>query len=278
MTNHLTQVARPAPITSSVRKTRRNIREAMAPLDFALRKDQNLYESELGPFEHCGGVYGIRRYLFVGPSGGTNHQRIGIFGGIHGDEEASALAVIAFLAQLVESPELATGFEIFAYPVCNPTGFEDDTRWSRHGIDLNREFWRESNEPEVILLERQLLKLEFDGIIALHADDTSNGIYGYANGDTLTRNLLEPALQAAEAYLPRNRELQIDGWNALDGIIDEGYTGVLSAPSSQAPRPFDIVFETPQLSPIDLQVNATVAALFAILKASREIQAHAANI
>ena len=31
------------------------------------------------------------------------------------------------------------------YPVCNPTGFEDRTRFSRGGKDLNREFWRNSS-------------------------------------------------------------------------------------------------------------------------------------
>lgn len=237
-----------------------------------------LHESEIGPFEHSGRIYSIRRYWFCGPPSGDSPTRIGIFGGLHGDETASALGVVKFMEVLSEQPELARGFEIFAYPVCNPTGFEDNTRWSRHGIDLNREFWRDSHEPEVIILERQLLKLEFDGIIALHADDTSEGVYGYANGDTLTRNLLEPALIAAEAYLPRNRRAEIDGWNALDGIIDEGYVGVLAAPPQQQPRPFEIIFETPQLAALDLQVDAAVAGLLAILGASRELTAHAANI
>ncbi len=260
------------------RKVRRSVKEPMEHLHAASIQEENFYESEIGQFDHCGGSYSIRRYLFMGPPGGTPHTRIGVFGGIHGDEQASALAVVKFLEVLVEKPEFATGFEIFAYPVCNPTGFEDNTRWSRHGVDLNREFWRESNEPEVILLERQLQNLEFDGIIALHADDTSDGVYGYANGDTLTRNLLEPGLRAAEGILPRNRLAEIDGWSALDGIIDDGYAGVLGAHPSQQPRPFQIVFETPQLAALDLQVDATVAALLAILTASRSLRAHAANI
>ncbi|MFY8216584.1 MAG: M14 family metallopeptidase [Chthoniobacterales bacterium] len=260
------------------RKIRRNLNQTMESIHDSATRDENFYESEIGKFDHCGGNYSIRRYLFMGPPGGTPNTRIGLFGGIHGDEQASALAVIRFLQVLCDSPELATGFEIFAYPVCNPTGFEDNTRWSRHGVDLNREFWRDSHEPEVIILERQLLNLEFDGIIALHADDTSDGVYGYANGDTLTRNLLEPGLRAAEAFLPRNRLIEIDGWSALDGIIDEGFAGVLSAPPSQQPRPFEIVFETPQLAPLDLQIDASVAALLAILSASRSLQAHAANI
>jgi hypothetical protein len=265
---------RRAPVT----KRRRDLAELMEPLHKLSHQSGNFFESPLPRFEHCGSSYSLPRYIFIGPPGGTTHTRIGLFGSIHGDEQAGAHAIVQLLMELIDNPEHATGFEIFAYPICNPTGLEDSTRWSRSGVDLNREFWRDSSEPEVILLERQLRNLTFDGIISLHADDTSDGIYGYANGDTLTRNLLEPGLRAAETFLPRNRTALIDGWAAQDGIIDEGYIGVLSAPPAQQPKPFEIIFETPQLADLDLQVSAMTAALLAILDANRALQAHAANI
>jgi hypothetical protein len=182
------------------------------------------------------------------------------------------------LIQLSEDPQPARGYELFVYPVCNPTGYEDDTRWPRGGADINREFWRQSAQPEVKLLEEQLSALRFDGLISLHADDTSDGIYGYVGGDILTKNLLEPALIAAEEFLPRNRTGRIDGWPANDGIIEDAFPGSLSAPAEQSPRPFEIVFETPQLAEHQAQVRANLAALFAIFKANRSLRAHAANI
>jgi len=39
-----------------------------------------------------------------------------------------------------------------------------------------------TNEIKVLLLEGQLLRLAFDGIIALHTDDASHGLYGFAKG------------------------------------------------------------------------------------------------
>ena len=96
---------------------------------------------------------------------------MGIFGGIHGDEPASAQAAVRFLEELHHNPDLAYGYELVVYPLCNPWGYEKRTRWLQSGKDLNREFWRKSSEAEVILLENELTKLQFDGIISLHSDD-----------------------------------------------------------------------------------------------------------
>jgi hypothetical protein len=65
---------------------------------------------------------------------------------------------------------------------------------------LNREFWRNSSEPEVRLLEQELRNGHFHGLIQLHADDTSDGIYGFVRGHTLTENLLRPALLEPEKF------------------------------------------------------------------------------
>ena len=142
------------------------------------------------------------RYLFLGPKGGDEPLRLGIFAGIHGDEPEGTHALVQLLRMFERQPELAAGYCLFAYPVCNPTGFEDRTRHSRAGKDLNREFWRGSNEPEVKLLQSELVAHSFHGIISLHTDDTSQGFYGFAHGATLTRHLIEPALRAANNSFP----------------------------------------------------------------------------
>jgi len=70
-------------------------------------------------------------------------------------------AIIRFIQLLEAHPELATGYYLSFYPVCNPTGFEDGTRHSRGGKDLNREFWRNSTELEVRLLQAELQSRSF---------------------------------------------------------------------------------------------------------------------
>jgi len=267
-----------SPRTTRLRE-RRSVREAIRPIEELARGSQHLFTAHLELTGHQGERVTVPRFLFAGPgSADASFLRIGIFGGLHGDEEASVLGAITFLEHLHRDPELARGYELFVYPVCNPTGYADDTRWSRNGVDLNRQFWRDSAEPEIVLLERQLVNLAFDGIVALHSDDTSGGLYGFVKGHALTRHVLEPALARAEAVLPRNYDKSIDNFQANEGIIDTGYAGVLSAPPAQHPRPLEIVFETPQLSPMNLQVEAHRLALEEILLRFRAVISEAQSI
>jgi hypothetical protein len=220
----------------------------------------------------------LPRFIFEGPRGGDEPIRIGIFAAIHGDETATATGLLKFLDLLTLSPQLARDFALYCYPICNPSGFEARIRCSRSGKDLNREFWKNSTELEVVILERELKTSRFDGIVSLHSDDTTDGLYGFVSGATLTETLLEPALSVAELFLPRNREPQIDGFPASEGIIRQGYQGILCAPPGMTPHPFELIFETPQLAPIPLQEEAFVVALLSILAEYRKTMSYAANL
>ena len=179
----------------------------------------------------------------------------------------------------MKEPERARGYQIYVYPVSNPTGVEDGTRHSRSGVDLNREFWKGSKEPEVYYLERELGILLFQGVVALHADNTTPGVYAYVRGATLTDALARPAIAAAEAFLPRAAGSVIDGFNAKDALIhDQCYDGVLSNPAELHPAPFELIFETPQESPFELQVQAAVAALDSLLVEYRPFLAFGQNL
>src|SRR3954447_3032076 len=86
----------------------------------------------LGAFEVSGAKYSLPHFTFEGPNSG-DPIRIGLFAAIHGDEPAGALAAASFLLELAAAPELAENFHLQVYPICNPTGFEDNTRNSRRG-------------------------------------------------------------------------------------------------------------------------------------------------
>ena len=262
-------------ISTEVRSSQHNhlIEAFLKPL-LAL---SNLQYAALGPFEHHGRNYPLPRFTFLGPNS-ADPIRIGLFGAIHGDEPAGAYALAEFLHQLTTDPISAEGFELQIYPICNPTGFENNTRESATGRDLNREFWKHSAEPEVQILEKELQQGHFSGLIQLHADDTSEGLYGFVKGHTLTEHLLRPALREAGRILPRNANATIDGFAARDGIIYDVYEGVLAAPARMDPVPFEIVFETPHAEPMDLQVQALVVAIRTILSEYRRLISFAANI
>ncbi len=222
--------------------------------------------------------YTIPRFTFLGPQGNMPQMRIGLFALLHGDEPAGAFALLRLLETLAVRPGLAAGYDLVCYPVCNPTGYEDATRSNRDGFDLNREFWRGSAQPEVRILEEELRTQQFDGIIALHADDASDGLYGYAHGRTLNEQLLAPALREAAFILPCNRGKMIDGFAAQEGIICDCFNGVLAPPPEQHPRPFEIIFETPARAPVVKQAEAGCQALLAILREHRGFVAQGENL
>lgn len=269
--SHPFRSSRPASSSSSTTPTtspgseapRRALRRLLAPLDERAANSDHFFRKPIGA--QPDGAGGLPRYLYLGPRGGGDYLRLGIFATIHGDEPEGALGLTRFVSLLERNPEIAEGYALFLYPVCNPSGFEAGTRYSQTGKDLNREFWNDSTEPEVHWLETELWTHAFDGIITLHSDDTSEGLYGFVNGQVLSESLLEPALIAAERHLPRNRREVIDGFPARNGIITSGYQGMLQAVPNLQPRPFEITFETPQKAPLHLQVEAFAAALQTIL-------------
>jgi murein peptide amidase A len=256
----------------------RSLDAITAPLSEIAARSSNLIVCPPGRFELAGQTHDLPRYLFLGPAGGAEPIRIGIFAGLHGDEPASAFALLRFIRHLDAHPEIARGYCLFLYPVCNPTGFENNTRFNRNDKDLNREFWRNSRQPEVRLLESELMAHAFHGIVSFHTDDTSHGIYGYAHGAVITRHLLRPALVAASEFLPLNDNGVIDGFPACDGIIRDSFAGILRAPPSNHPRPFEIILETPHAAPQYLQETALAVALRTILDGYRGFIAHAANL
>lgn len=266
-------------ITSRKPRTqRRSIADLLAPLDKIVEQSSSLVINHEATFEVRGESYGLPRYLFVGPNGGDAPIHIGIFAGIHGDEPEGSYAVVQFIKLLEANPQLAKGYYLSFYPVCNPSGFEDDTRFSRNGKDLNREFWKNSSEPEVRHLQTQLISHSFHGIISLHTDDTGDGFYGIARGATLTKHLIEPALRAAERLLARDVRPVIDGFKARNGIIYDTFEGILSAPPRVRPHPFEIVLEAPASPPAYQKEAAFIAALQSILSEYRKFIAYAPNL
>ncbi|EIQ01304.1 putative deacylase [Opitutaceae bacterium TAV1] len=250
----------------------------LAPLHELMARCPTLTVGEAGTFADpaAGQTWTIPRITFAGPR--ARHEEpihIGIFGGLHGDEPSSVDAILTFARQLVDDPGRATGYNLSLYPITNPSGLADNSRHNRAGVDLNREFWTGSVQPEVRILENELVRHHFGGLITLHADDTSEGIYGYTHGQILNDALLEPALRAASLVLPRDRRAMIDGFAAADGKISRCFSGILASPRDQRPRPFDLIFETPGLAPHDQQVEASILALETILDEYRVFLAHA---
>lgn len=264
-------MANPVPVT-------RDLDNLTSALDILAEGHERLRNGHLEYRDKDGTLRGVPKYVFSGPGDRRSHLKVGIFAGIHGDEDSGVTAVCRLASLLDRQPEIARGYELFLYPVCNRHGYLANCRWSENGLDLNREFWKGSEEPEVRVLEQELEANRFDGIVALHSDDTSEGLYGFVKGHELTRYVLEPALEAAGMFLPRNFDKSIDNFEANNGIITQGYEGILTAPPTQKFRPFEIVFETPHLADAERQVQAHLAAIAVILERFKVLISEGQNI
>ncbi len=265
----------PSPPAPKRRSLKTLLATVLADLD---ANSQHIHADCLGSFDAHGERYWLPRFVFRGDRTDEPPLKIGIFAGVHGDEVAGILACFDLLRFFEREPFLARAYHLHFYPLVNPTGFEDRTRHARSGQDLNRAFWRGSALPEVRIIEKEIQRQRFDGLISLHSDDTSEGLYGFVRGATLTEHLLKPALAAAEDALPINDGPLIDGFHAVNGIIRSCYDGVLSAPPDTRPSPFEIILESPQLAPIALQRQALALGVREIIREYRRLISFAANL
>jgi murein peptide amidase A len=243
-----------SPVNEKAPAPRRSISDFLAPLEAIAGESPNLVADHGAHFKHGRETYELPRYIFVGPRGGDAPIHLGIFAGLHGDSPESARSVVEFIKMLEAKPELAKGYCLSFYPLCNPSGFEDGTRFSRSGKDLNREFWKNSSEPEVRLLQAELLSRSFQGIILLQTDDLSYDIYDSPVRVTLAKHLLK-----------KRRPVEDAGGN-------------LSAPPKARPRPFEIIFETPASLPSYLNEMTFIGALQMVLAEYLEFIAYAPNL
>jgi protein MpaA len=242
-----------------------SLRKLLLPLLFEVAASPYLIADSIGMWHMGEDRFWMPRFVFQRTQRMKRRIKVGLFAGIHGDEPEAVLGLVDLVRALNARPEVGRDYQLFIYPMCNPSGLADGTRCSRSGADLNRQFWQNSAEPGVRLLEAQIRNQEFEGIISLHTDDTSDGVYGFAYYGTETDDLLHEALETAHHALPRCRSTLIDGFPANNAIVRDCYAGVLSAPPEQQPRPWEIILETPQREPEHLQRQAFVLAVAMIL-------------
>lgn len=248
-----------APPTPTLRRSGAN--RLLTPFNALAESSRSLYRRDLGTFTSGGSEYALPAFLHLGPKTDRAPLRVALLAALHGDELEGTLGLLQFVNQLQRRPEAATGFTLYFYPVVNPTGLEDFTRLSRNGKDLNREFWRGSGEPEVRLLERELKRRAFHGIVRLHSQRDTTSFHGQAGGAPYAGTLLASALRAASAFLP----VRYGEHPVLNSVAGE-----LRPRTEGGSEPFELALCSPRLAAQHLQLEAFNAALLALLAAVRQ--------
>ena len=256
-------------------QTQRSIDTALQTLTSVCLYSDYLYYSPLGHFHYGNHPYRLARYIFLGPAAGDEPIKLGIFAAVSGEEPEGVQALVEFLLRLDLEPARGRGYQIFVYPVVNPTGFEDGTHTTRRGHDLLRELWNGSRQPEAYYVERELGVLQFHGIIHLRSNAENNVLDARVASRVLRSALVEPALKAASKFLPTAKgEKIIPAATVGRNRYEEG----LGNPAELKPAPFEITLETPRKAPPELQAKAAVAALNSIIEEYRPFLATRQNI
>jgi murein peptide amidase A len=254
--------------TAKFRESTGPVQSFLAPLLELAETSDSLIAGSVGEFSFRGTRFHIPRLIFMGSRGGGDTIRLGIFAGLHGDDHAGPEAIAAFLQELEAKPDLAAGYHIYTYPICNPTGFACGTRRNGAGRDLTAHFWNGSNQPEAYYLEREMGVHHFHVVISLIGGDTPTPRFYFSGGQNST---LRAAL--ASASIPVSQSFAA-GLKSEDGNV----AGFLARTDELRPVPFEINIETPRREPRANQVAAAVNALRSILDSYRSVMAIQQNL
>jgi len=246
-------------------------------LDLAENSDY-LIGGSVGHFLVGQSVYQIPRFIFMGPTGGGDTIRLGIFAGLHGDDPEGAEALVELLQELEVNPQAARGFHIYAYPICNPIGFAARIQSNAAGEDLTGQFWSGSSRPEVYYLERELGVLRFHGVISLQTKSDSSSFLVDTRSAILNRALVEPAIQATQRFLPGSILKTGSDAGSLHASPKASLPDFLTVTDELDPAPFELQIGIPQHAPRPSQIHGTVGALKSILDSYRSLLAIGQNL
>ncbi|MFM1851550.1 MAG: hypothetical protein RIS54_1234 [Verrucomicrobiota bacterium] len=195
--------------------------------------------------------------------------RIYVSSGMHGDEPAPTLAVLA-LMRAGFFDDRATWF---VCPVLNPVGLERGTRENGEPRDLNRDY-RHCLSHEVrahtAWLQRQPL---FDLTLCLHEDWESHGFYLYELNPTARPKLADAMIAAVRALMPIEVAEVIDGRPAdapgiirpvADPLLRDQWPEAIYLRNAHTTLSYTL--ETPSALPLGIRVAAQQAAVQIAIK------------
>jgi murein peptide amidase A len=250
----------------------------LAALDRACRDSVNLLRKPLPAFRAGDREFQIARYLFVGPKGGAEPIRVGLFAGLHGDEPEGTLALSEFALALERNSDLARNYFLFLYPLLNPAGFEARSRLTADGVNIAHELWKNSSSAEVQQIQSELWMHAFDGIVSLRTDARASEILIEVGGPIFARHLFGNSLANAQDILPQAVDSRPETLPRFKGSLLEKPNELIRAAPGVKPRPFEIVITIPGKAPGLQQRTAVALLLQRALADYRNFIAYGANI
>jgi murein peptide amidase A len=246
-------------VTATFSENTGPVESFLAPLLRLAETSDSLIAGSVGEFSIRRARFHIPRLIFMGPGGGGDTVRLGIFAALDGDDHVGPEAIGALLQELEAKSDLATGYHLYTYPICNPSGFASGTRRNAAGHDLTTHFWNGSDQPEAYYLEREMGVHHFHGVISLRAGENPAPRFFFSGGQnsTLLTSLASSSMPASQLFPAESKP---KGGNAA---------GFLARTDELRPVPFEVNIEIPRRNPRETQVTTAVNALRSILDSYR---------
>ena len=191
-----------------------------------------------------------------------------LIAGTHGDEPATVEAALQVAERAGSGQAAAPGIDVL---LCtNPTGYACGTRETAQGVDINWS-WTRTDVPEIESLRGFLSGRRYRFILDFHEDWETKGFYLYEHRfDVAAAGPL--MITAVEPICAINREAEIEGWPARDGVVTadssrermqrgDGFPLVLLRDHT----PHKLTTETPTELPMEQRVAAHHTAFDALL-------------
>jgi hypothetical protein len=210
---------------------------------------------------------GAARTMLCGEAGDHAAPAITISAGVHGDEPAGPLALLA----LVTAGELDRRYAYRLWPCLNPSGFSAGTRENAEGTDINRSFGRGGQTPEARAVITANRDRKFVLSIDLHEDCDANGFYCYEYGAGDVGEAVAAAVRQAGYPLEEEGVLRPDPAVEMQAIGGLSYT--LAIVRRASPRA--LTFETPARLDCDSRVEIHSVAVKAAITHLSNLNLHA---
>lgn len=202
--------------------------------------------------------------------GDPSRPRVYLSAGIHGDEPAPPLALLA----LLEAGCFDARASWYLCPLLNPAGFAARTRENAAGIDLNRDY----KVPRSAEIQAHVAWLRnqpaFDLCICLHEDWEAKGFYLYELNPENRPSLAPAMIDAARNHCGIETATTIDGREIAepgiirpvsDPLLRETWPETIYLREHHGPLQYTI--ESPSGLPLEQRVATLGAAITAALKA-----------
>lgn len=204
--------------------------------------------------------------LYKVTSNGNEKKTICFSAGIHGDEISGPFAVLKFL-KTVDFKKPNTP-KIILFPVANPTGFHAGiVNRNFQNFNLNRHFRDKEMRKENKTLYNAIKKEHLQCFMSLHEDDVHTGAYLHAYmqkkvSTILPRNILKNVNRS----IPIWKKSRVFSMRANDGLIVKPKPdGSFEERMHHDGVPYSFCLEVPYITPLNLRVQANVAAMKTVL-------------